>query len=60
MNKRDLGIALLAVGIVILLESLFGDLVGIGGAPGFGYKQILGSIAGIVAAAIGYVLYYRK
>jgi hypothetical protein len=60
MNKKNLGIALLVVGIIVLVMSLAADAIGIGGAPGFGYKQILGSIAGVVAAVIGYVLYSRK
>ncbi len=60
MNKKNLGIALLVVGIIVLVVSLAADAIGIGGAPGLGYKQILGSIAGVVAAVIGYVLYSRK
>jgi hypothetical protein len=60
MNKKNLGIALLVVGIVVLLLSLAADMIGIGGAPGFGYKQILGAVAGVVAAVVGFVLYSRK
>ena len=60
MNKKNLGIALLVVGVVVLLLSLIADMIGIGGAPGFGTKQILGTITGVVVAAVGFFLYSRK
>jgi len=60
MNNKNLGIALLVVGIVVLLLSLAADAVGLGGATGFGYKQILGAVAGVVVAIVGFVLYSKK
>ena len=60
MNKKNLGIALLVIGIVVLILSLAADMIGIGGAPGFGTKQILGAVAGVVVAAVGFFLYSRK
>ena len=59
-NKKTIGIALLAVGAILLIVSLAADVIGIGGAVGFGYKQTVGSIAGVVVAAIGFVIYSRK
>ena len=60
MNKKNLGIALLVVGIVLLLLSLAADMIGVGAGPGFGIKQIVGAATGVVAAIIGFVLYSRK
>ena len=60
MNKKNLGIALLVVGIVVLLLSLTADMIGIGARPGFGPYQILGAAAGMVAAVTGFILYSRK
>ena len=59
-NKKTIGIALLVIGVVVVLGSLAADSIGIGAAPGFGYKQIIGSLAGIVIAVTGFILYSRK
>jgi hypothetical protein len=60
MNKKMIGIALLAVGVVLLIGSLAADPIGIGGAAGFGYKQIIGAVVGVIAAVVGFVLYSKK
>jgi hypothetical protein len=52
--------ALLAVGVVLLIVSFAADAIGIGGAAGFGYKQIIGSVAGVIVVVAGFVLYSRK
>ncbi len=59
-NKKTIGIALLIVGVVVLIVSLAADVFGIGGATGFGYKQIIGALVGVIVAVIGFVLYSRK
>ena len=59
-NKKTIGIALLAVGTILLIVSLATDVIGIGRAVGFGYKQIVGSIAGVIVVVIGFVIYSRK
>ncbi len=59
-NKRTIGIILLVVGIIIFVVSLAADLIGIGGVPGIGYKQIAGAVVGVVVAAVGYYLMSRK
>lgn len=42
------------LGILLALVSLFADVLGVGGEPGFGWKQTLGLVvgAGLVAIAI--------
>jgi hypothetical protein len=59
-NQKTIGIVLLVVGAVLLIGSLAADAIGIGGAAGFGYKQIIGAVIGVIAAIVGYVLYSRK
>jgi len=53
MNKRAIGFILIALGVILLVVSLLADVVGIGGNIGFGWKQILGSAIGIIAALVG-------
>jgi hypothetical protein len=59
MGKKGLSLILIVVGIIILLVSLLADMIGIGGYPGIGYKQIIGAIVGAVISIIGFIL-YRK
>lgn len=53
MNQKTLGVVLLVVGVLLVLVSAAADTLGIGGAPGFGWKQITGVVAGVVTAALG-------
>jgi hypothetical protein len=48
--------AILALGIVILLLSVLADGLGLGRAEGFGWRQALGVLVGIVLIAVGYYL----
>jgi hypothetical protein len=57
---KIVGIALLVVGGIVLILSLVADLAGIGGSPTFGYRQIIGTIAGVIAVVAGAVLLLRK
>lgn len=59
-GRKIAGIVLLVLGIVILILSLIADLVGIGVSPMFGYRQIIGTVAGVIVAAVGLVLALRK
>jgi uncharacterized membrane protein len=59
MQKKTWGFIFTVVGIIILLISLFGDLIGIGGYPGLGYKQIIGIIIGVIIIIIGFI-WHRK
>ena len=58
--KKTVGIVLLVVGIAVLVLSLAADLIGIGGNPVFGTIQIIGAIAGAIAAVVGLVLRRKK
>ncbi len=55
-QKKRLGSLLIGVGCVLLLVSVFADPLGIGGYPGFGTKQIIGTIMGVVIGVIGIFL----
>lgn len=46
---------ILAIGVLLFLVSLTADSIGIGEGTGIGWKQILGSVAGLVIAAVGIV-----
>jgi uncharacterized membrane protein len=59
MGKKWLSLILIVVGVIILLSSLLADMIGIGGYPGMGYKQIIGAIVGAVISIVGFIL-YRK
>ena len=52
MNKPAV---FLIVGLVVFLVSILADSVGIGEGTGIGWKQITGSIVGLVIAVIGIV-----
>jgi hypothetical protein len=60
MTKKTWGIILLVAGIAVLVVSLVADLIGLGGSPGFGYKQLSAAVVGMIAAVVGYILAYRK
>ena len=59
-NRKTIGIVLLAAGVILLISSLAADMIGLGSVAGFGYKQIAGTIAGVIIAVVGFVLYSRK
>ena len=59
-NMKTIGIASLVVGVILVIGALAADVIGIGGAAGFGYKQIIGAVVGVVVAVVGFVLYSRK
>ena len=52
MNKP---VILLAIGVLLFFVSLTADAFGIGEGTGIGWKQITGSIVGLVIAGIGAV-----
>jgi hypothetical protein len=53
MSKRTMGIGLIVVGVIVLIVSLAADSLGIGGAPGIGFKQIGGAVVGVIVAIVG-------
>jgi hypothetical protein len=52
-NKRKIGLVLFAVGAILLIGSLSADVIRIGGTTGFGYKQIIGTVAGVSIGMVG-------
>ena len=59
-NKKTIGTVLLVAGVILLIVALAADALGIGGASGFGYKQIIGAVVGVIVAVVGFVLYSKK
>jgi len=53
MDPKQRGVVMLVVGILLVLVSAAADRLGVGGAPGFGWKQIAGVILGLALAAAG-------
>ena len=48
MTQRRTALVILVVGVLLALASLFADAIGIGGEPGFGWKQTAGLVVGLV------------
>ncbi len=59
-EKKITGIIWLVVGIIILVLSLVADSVGLGKNPGFGYKQVAGTIAGAIVFVVGLVMIQKN
>ncbi len=62
-GKKITGIILFVVGLIVLIMSLAADFIAfglIGASPGFGIRQIAGTILGVVIAAVGLVLIIKK
>jgi len=62
-GKKIAGIILFVVGLIVLILSLAADFIAIGligASPGFGLRQIVGTIVGVVIAAVGLVLMIKK
>ena len=53
MAQRRWPLIILVLGILLALVSLFADPLGVGGTPGFGWKQTLGLAVGVALAALG-------
>ena len=51
--QKASGAFLLVLGIVLVVVSLLADLIGIGANPGFGYRQIIGVVLGVIAIIRG-------
>jgi hypothetical protein len=60
MSRKALGGALIAVGLLVVLFFVLADVTGAGGSPGFGIRQILGTIAGAVVIVIGALISRRQ
>lgn len=60
MSSKSIGFIVIAAGLILLVLSASADFIGIGGAPGFGWKQIAGSVGGLLIAIVGFLLANRK
>jgi hypothetical protein len=60
VSRKTAGIALLVIGIIVLVLSLFADTLGLGGSNSvFGPYQIAGIIIGAIVVVVGLVLTLR-
>ncbi len=53
MSKRMIGLMIFVAGAALAVVSLAADTLGIGVGPGFGLKQLAGTVAGVVIAVAG-------
>lgn len=53
MSKKTLGILLIVLGLLLAVVSLTADAIGLGGVSGFGWKQIVGTLVGVLLVAGG-------
>ncbi len=60
MSRKTLGYILVAAGAVVVLVSVFADSLGLGAAAGFGWRQTIGAIVGVIIAVVGVWLGTRK
>ena len=60
MSKRTMAYLVIALGAVVLIISLAADSLGIGGAPGIGWKQLAGAAVGLIVMVCGVWLASRK
>ncbi len=59
-NKKLTSILMIVIGIALLIISLLADMIGLGGAVGFGWKQIVGTVVGAAAVVAGLVVIFKK
>ncbi|MGB7539848.1 MAG: hypothetical protein WBM17_14995 [Anaerolineales bacterium] len=60
MSKRNLGIAMIVAGVLLILVSLLADTIGLGANTAvIGWKQILGAVVGS-ALGIGGFFFMRQ
>ena len=53
MTRRGSALVILVIGVLLSLVSIFADTLGVGGEPGFGYKQTAGLVVGVALVALG-------
>ena len=60
MSNRTMAYLIIVLGAVVLIISLAADSLGIGGAPGIGWKQLTGAGVGLIVMIYGIWLASRK
>ncbi len=60
MSKRNIGLVVAGIGVVLLFLSAAADVIGLGAgnSDGFGTRQIIGTIAGAVVVVAGLAMAY--
>ena len=53
MSNKSRGLVLVIVGALLLIVAVGADVLGLGGHPGFGWKQITAAVVGAVVAVAG-------
>ena len=60
MSNKTIGIVLIILGVLLMIVSLAADVIGIGNGTGFGWKQILGAVVGVIVAVGGGLMALHK
>ena len=62
MSTKTIGLILIVLGVIIAVVSAAADVIGLGNQAqmGFGWRQQLGTAAGVVLALVGIWLATRK
>lgn len=55
MPQKRVGRLMWIAGVLLFLVSVAADYLGIGGAPGIGWKQIAGIVLGAAVATVGLI-----
>jgi MYXO-CTERM domain-containing protein len=58
MTQGGSAVLILVLGVLLALVSIFADALGVGGQPGFGWKQTIGLVVGL--ALVGFGLWRRR
>jgi hypothetical protein len=53
MSNPVFGWIVIGAGVLVVVISLFADLLGLGRSPGFGWRQTLGVVAGGLIVLLG-------
>ena len=56
LTNKTAPILVLVIGIGLLVLSLLADVIGLGANPGFGPRQTMGTIVGVIITAAGLYL----
>jgi hypothetical protein len=59
MDRPMLGRVVIGVGLLLILIAMFADALGLGRSPGFGWRQTLGLVAGVLVVVAGAYLLRR-
>ncbi len=60
MSQKTLGYVLVVVGLVLVVVGVFADSLGIGATGGFGWKQIVATVVGVIVLVAGFWFATRK